>query len=176
MIFQGDSWFAVRAQMYDALGLPIPAQPSTAGDMTTTGEKRITTLAEIFDEREASLDARREPEPDAVASAPAKPKKARNIPPPVAPEPRPAVPEPQPPVAQTSAAPERELPSLEALKAIVTAAVRAAQRKEGPATILDLLPAFKNRTKLDFVMNAREEHRPALADLLEAAGLALEPA
>ena len=169
LTFQGDSWFAVRAQMYDALGLPIPAQPSTAGDMTT-GEKRITTLAEIFDEQEA----RREPEPDAVASAPAKPKKARNIPPPVAPEPRPAVPEPQPPVAQTSAAPERELPSLEALKAIVTAAVRAAQKGEGSKAILDLLPDFKAKTKTDFVMNAKEEHRPALANLLEAAGIAYD--
>ena len=89
----------------------------------------------------------------------------------------PAVPEPQPPVAQTSAAPaERELPSLEALKAIVTAAVRAAQKGEGPKAILDLLPDFKAKTKLDFVMNAKDEHRPALADLIDTAGLALEPA
>ena len=177
LTFQGDSWSAVRAQMYDALGLPIPAQPSTAGDMTTTGEKRITTLAEIFDEQEA----RREPEPEAVASAPAKPKKARNASPaPTPPEPAPSVPEPQPPVvAQVPAAPapqERELPSLEALKAVVTAAVRAAQKKEGPTTILDLLPDFKAKTKLNFVMEAKDEHRPALADLIENAGLALEPA
>lgn len=171
LTFQGDSWFAVRAQMYDALGLPIPAQPSTAGDMTVS-EKRITTLAEIFDEQEA----RREPEPEATVAAPKPPKKARNVPPPVAPEPRPAVPEPQPPVAQTSAAPERELPSLEALKAIVTAAVRAAQKGEGSKAILDLLPDFKAKTKLDFVMNAKDEHRPALADLITTAGLALEPA
>jgi hypothetical protein len=89
------------------------------------------------------------------------------------------VPEPQPPVTAQAPAPapepERDLPSLEALKAAVTAAVRAAQKKEGPTTILDLLPAFKAKTKTDFIMNAREEHRPALADLLEAAGLALEP-
>jgi hypothetical protein len=98
------------------------------------------------------------------------------------------VPEPQPPApdpahtvhvlstAAQAVAPERELPSLEALKAVVTAAVRAAQKKEGPTTILDLLPAFKAKTKLDFVMNAKDEHRPALADLIEGAGLALEPA
>ena len=128
----------------------------------------------------------KEPEAPEPAPAPRSHKKARSASPaptPPEPEPAPKVPEPQPPVVvQAPAAPapepepERELPSLEALKAVVTAAVRAAQKKEGPTTILDLLPAFKTRTKLDFVMNARDEHRPALADLIEDAGLALEPA
>ena len=165
--FQGDSWFAVRVQMYEALG--HPAQPSTA--MSPEEIERIAsdTIREKFFPPEA--EALSEPTP-----APTKSKKARNVPPSTAPEPRPAVPEPQPPVAQTSAAPERELPSLEALKAIVTAAVRAAQKGEGSKAILDLLPDFKAKTKLDFVMNAKDEHRPALADLITTAGLALEPA
>ena len=122
-----------------------------------------------------------EPEPEpAPAPAPRSHKKTRNASPaPTPPEPAPSVPEPQPPVAAqapAAPAPERELPSLDALKALVTAAVRAAQKKEGPTTILDLLPAFKAKTKLDFVMNAKDEHRQALADLIEGAGLALEPA
>ena len=125
----------------------------------------------------------KEPEPEAPEPAPAprSHKKARSASPaPTPPEPAPNVPEPQPPVTAQAPAPapepERELPSLEALKAVVTAAVRAAQKKEGPTTILDLLPAFKAKTKLDFVMNAKDEHRPALAELIEGAGLALEPA
>ena len=128
----------------------------------------------------------KEPEAPEPAPAPRSHKKARSASPaptPPEPEPAPKVPEPQPPVVvQAPAAPapepepERELPSLEALKAVVTAAVRAAQKKEGPTTILDLLPAFKSKTKLDFVMNAKDEHRPALADLIESAGVALEPA
>ena len=172
--FQGDNWHAVRIQMYEALGLDYPAQPST-NDRA------------IFDEQEAEAAKREEkimaqnmaePEP---TPAPRSHRKRNNASPaPSAPEPAPSVPEPQPPVvAQVPAAPapqERDLPSLEALKAAVTAAVRAAQKKEGPTTILDLLPDFKAKTKLDFVMNAKDEHRPALADLIESAGVALEPA
>ena len=121
----------------------------------------------------------KEPEAPEPAPAPRSHKKARSASPaPTPPEPAPNVPEPQPPVTAQAPAPEpepeRELPSLEALKAVVTAAVRAAQKKEGPTTILDLLPAFKAKTKLDFVMNAKDEHRPALAELIEGAGLALE--
>ena len=132
----------------------------------------------------------KEPEAPEPAPAPRSHKKARSAspaptPPELEPEPAPApkVPEPQPPVAQApataipvaqAAAPERELPSLEALKAVVTAAVRAAQKKEGPTTILDLLPAFKTRTKLDFVMNSQEQHRQALYDLVTQAGVGVD--
>jgi hypothetical protein len=153
--------------MYEALGLDYPAQPSTAGD---------------FPELPALADPKQEgPEPaPEPAPAPRSHKKTRNASPaPTPPEPAPKVPEPQPPVAAqapAAPAPERELPSLDALKALVTAAVRAAQKGESSKTILDLLPDFKAKTKLDFVMNAKDEHRQALADLIEGAGLALEPA
>ena len=143
------------------------------------GQAANSALLQAYEPRPLE-EVLKEPEPEAEPPAPPKPKKARNIPPPAAPEPTPKVPEPQPPVIAQAPAPEpepeRELPSLEALKAVVTAAVRAAQKKEGPTTILDLLPDFKAKTKLDFVMNAKDEHRPALADLIEGAGLALEPA
>ena len=187
--FQGDNWHAVRVQMHEALGYDHPASPATSD--LSPGEKRASTLADIFiNEPEPPVtkqyvdDNNREKAPEPPAST--KPKKARNASPaPMPPEPAPSVPEPQPPVAQApataipvaqAAAPERELPSLEALKALVTAAVRAAQKGEGPKAILDLLPAFKAKTKLNFVMEAKDEHRPALADLIEGAGLALEPA
>ena len=119
--FQGDNWHAVRCQMYEALGLDYPAQPSTAGD---------------FPELPALADPKQEgPEPaPEPAPAPRSHKKTRNASPaPTPPEPAPKVPEPQPPVAAqapAAPAPERELPSLDALKALVTAAVRAAQQKE----------------------------------------------
>ena len=196
MTFQGDSWHAVRVQMHEALGYDHPASPATSD--LSPGEKRASTLADIFiNEPEPPVtkqyvdDNNREKEFAAEAEAakpepqtPAKPKKARNLPPPAAPEPAPKVPEPQPPVVAQApataipvaqaAAPERELPSLEALKALVTAAVRAAQKKEGPTTILDLLPAFKARTKLDFVMNSQEQHRQALYDLVTQAGVGVD--
>ena len=178
LTFQGDNWYAVRSQMYEALGLDHLAGSSTSD--LSPGEKRISTLGEIFDAKEP------EPEPEPAAPAPRSHKKARNASPaPTPPEPAPKTPEPQPPVADPAhaiavaskaVAPERELPSLDALKALVTAAVRAAQKGEGSKAILDLLPDFKAKTKLDFVMNAKDEHRQALADLIEGAGLALEPA
>ncbi len=167
--FQGVSWADVRFQMLDALGLH-------------NEPPKMTTLGEIFDREETAIAAERQPDaPEAsAATAPAKPKKARNLAPPAAPAVQPLGPEPQPPVVEAPAAKPngaaRELPSLDALKAVVTAAVRLAQKNEGPKTILDLLPEFKTKTKLDFVMNAKDEHRPALAELIEAAGLPLEPA
>jgi hypothetical protein len=63
------------------------------------------------------------------------------------------------------------LPPLDTLKAIVTNAVRLAQKGEGSKTILDLLPQFKDTTGLTFVMNAEDKHRAALYDLVQAAGL-----
>ena len=91
-----------------------------------------------------------------------------------------ALPTPAEMIAATTPAPEpepepnepaAELPTLEALKAAITQAVRAAQNKEGPRLILDLLPAFKAKTKLDFIMHAKEEHRHALFDLVNEAKL-----
>ena len=161
LTFEADSWEDLMARIRAA------------------GQAANSALLQAYEPRPLE-EVLKEPEPEAEPPAPPKPKKARNIPPPAAPEPTPKVPEPQPPVIAQAPAPEpepeRELPSLEALKAVVTAAVRAAQKKEGPTTILDLLPAFKSKTKLDFVMNAKDEHRPALAELIEGAGLALEPA
>jgi hypothetical protein len=69
--------------------------------------------------------------------------------------------------------PPVNLPPLDTLKAIVTNAVRLAQKGEGSKTILDLLPGFKDTTGLTFVMNAEDKHRPALYDLVQAAGLSV---
>lgn len=66
-----------------------------------------------------------------------------------------------------------DLPSLDVLKAAITTAVRQAQKGEGDPAILGLLPGFKTETGLPFVMNAQEEHRPALFNLIKQAGLTL---
>jgi hypothetical protein len=63
------------------------------------------------------------------------------------------------------------IPSLDALKQALVAAVRLAQRGEGPRKILDLLPAFKDSSGLDFIMNATEAHRGGLFDLARDAGI-----
>ena len=64
-----------------------------------------------------------------------------------------------------------DLPPLDAIMQAVTAAVRLAQRGEGPRKILELMPAFKDATGLDFVMQATEAHRGALFDLARNAGI-----
>ena len=64
-----------------------------------------------------------------------------------------------------------DIPSLDAIMQALIPAVRLAQRGEGPRKILDLLPAFKDSSGLDFVMQATEEHREALFDLLQDAGI-----
>ena len=64
-----------------------------------------------------------------------------------------------------------DIPSLDAIMQALIAAVRLAQKGEGPRKILDLLPAFKDSSGLDFVMQATEEHREALFDLLQDAGI-----
>jgi hypothetical protein len=66
------------------------------------------------------------------------------------------------------------LPELKQLKDTITTAARKAMKKEGPTTILDLLPAFRDATGLDFVMNATEDHRMALYELAVAAGIVEE--
>jgi hypothetical protein len=76
-------------------------------------------------------------------------------------------------VDATDAATNAYLPSLENLVHAVTTAVRLAQKGEGDDKILDLLPDFKKKTGLDFVMNATDTHRAALFELVKAAGLQL---
>ena len=167
--FQADSWHEIRYQMYAALGLDYPAQPSTA-----LNDAPVTTLGQIFDEEEAKApDPIPEPAPKKATSR--KPRSTQTATPPapidalgvgveLTPEP---APEPEPEASE----PARDLPTIEVLKAIVTQAVRLAQKKEGPAKILELLPEFKTKTGLGFVMEAEEKHRDALADLIDAAGL-----
>ena len=160
--FQADSWHDIRYQMYAALGLDYPAQPST-------------TLGQIFDEEEEKARlVGIEPDPDpAPAPKPPKPtsrkpRSTQSAAPPVS-EPEPET-EPEPEL-EPEAPPARDIPSTEALKAMVTQAVRLAQKKEGPTRILELLPEFKAKTGLGFVMEATDAHREALANLIDAAGL-----
>lgn len=76
--------------------------------------------------------------------------------------------------AAAAAAASQNIPELADLKSTITAAARKAMKKEGPTTILDLLPSFRDATGLDFVMNATEDHRMALYELAVAAGIAPE--
>ena len=167
LTFVGTNWGHVRQQMYDALGLDHPAQASTApADFPDEPEK--TTLGQIFDEEEAKAEA-------APAPAPAAPRSHKKKPPATTTAPAtPSEPEVEPVPAQAPAPVQtraRELPPLDALKATVTQAVRQAQKGDGPKTILDLLPGFKAKTGLNFVMEASDVHRAALADLIDAAGI-----
>jgi hypothetical protein len=65
------------------------------------------------------------------------------------------------------------LPDLETLKGLVVNAVKSA-RAGGDGAILSFLPTFKKATKLPFVMEAKDEHRAALLDLLTKAGIAVD--
>jgi len=76
--------------------------------------------------------------------------------------------------AATTAAASQNIPELADLKSTITAAARKAMKKEGPTTILDLLPSFRDATGLDFVMNATEDHCMALYELAVAAGIVPE--
>lgn len=67
---------------------------------------------------------------------------------------------------------EKHLPDLDALKNAVVAAVKAT-KMGGDTKVLDLLPDFKEKTGLQFVMDAKDEHRQALFDLIQKAGLEL---
>jgi hypothetical protein len=105
------------------------------------------------------------------APAPAKRARAARAPRVSAPAPQePAAPAPAPP-EPAAPPPPVDLPPLDTLKAVITSAVRLAQKGEGSKKILDLLPAFKDTTGLAFVMNAEDKHRVALYDLVQAAGL-----
>jgi hypothetical protein len=101
---------------------------------------------------------------------PAKPKKARaalraiNAAPPPPPEPE----------SEPELEPVIELPPLDALKSVVVARVKQDQSlPPDKQVILKLLPAFKDKTGLTFVMSAEEKHRKALYDLCLEAGLAV---
>ena len=166
--FHGDAWWEIENQMRSILQ-SRSASPSTAPEPTT--------LAQIFEQEEAQLEAEKNPDPapdpTTLEATSSKPKTSRShkrqTPPadtkPVFVKPEPQEPEPEP------EAPSEALPSLDALKATVTAAVRAAQNDKGDKTILNLLPAFKEKTKLQFVANATEAHQQALYDLTVEAGL-----
>jgi len=159
--FQGPNWSYIRGQMYQALGLDQPAQPSTAS--------AFPDYEDVVEPSEP--DPIPEPEP-APAPAPRSHKKKAAAAPPSVSEPAPKPePEPTPEPEPEPAKPSRDLPSVDALKSIVTQAVRLAQKKTGPTKILELLPEFKAKTGLSFVMDAKDAHRAALAELIEAAGL-----
>ena len=64
-----------------------------------------------------------------------------------------------------------DLPPLETLKQAVIAAVRLAQKGEGSNKICEHVPAFKDATGLNFIMEATEAHRKALFDLVQNAGI-----
>jgi outer membrane biosynthesis protein TonB len=164
--FQGPNWFHVRTQMYEALGLAQPAQPSTASDFPDyeEGFDAGMQMRELIPEPEPAPAAPRSHKKKSAAASPSVSEPA----PKPKPEPEP-VPEPEPEPEPAKAA--RDLPSVDALKSIVTQAVRLAQKKSGPTKILELLPEFKAKTGLSFVMDAKDVHRAALADLIEAAGL-----
>jgi len=109
--------------------------------------------------------------PAATAAAPAEKGRGR----PKKEAAKPAAAPAQAPEQPAAAAPSSQsIPELADLKSTITAAARKAMKKEGPTTILDLLPSFRDATGLDFVMNATEDHRMALYELAVAAGIAPE--
>jgi hypothetical protein len=142
--FEADSW-------HDALT-----------EIMRTFSNQPQQLSDFLDERAPTT----EPAPDLPA-----PKKATRAKPSATKAPTPE-PDDEPEVLPPAPMPPApHMPTLEVLKQAVTVAVRAAQKNGGPKKILELLPDFKSETGLDFVMNAKEEHRPALFGLVRAAGL-----
>jgi hypothetical protein len=149
--------------------------PSWLGDPLTDialqneAEAREAYQKEIDeDDAEYTKGNGADPEPEPEPALEPAPKRARTLRAPrvsTAPPPAPA------PAAPPAPAPPVNLPPLDALKAVVTNHVRLAQKGEGSKKILDLLPGFKDRTGLTFVMNAEDKHRAALYDLVQAAGL-----
>jgi hypothetical protein len=116
------------------------------------------------------------PNGEAAAAAAAPAEKGRGRPKKEAAKPAAAAaPAQAPEQAATATATSNDLaiPSLQQLKEAITAAARKAMKKEGPTTILDLLPAFRDATGLDFIMNSQEEHRQALFELANQAGIPL---
>ena len=176
--FSGYSWTEVQEQMYIALGQPAPQAA------TTTPQPRLTTLDEAFAKEEARLAAEAHQDvheyraqPQADQPEPARPKRSHKK---QTPAPAPEVIKPiATPEPEASKEPEPEpasgddTPALEELKDIITAAVRAVA-KGGDRKILDLLPAFKSRTGLEFIAKAEDKHREDLYQLALDAGLTFE--
>jgi hypothetical protein len=154
LTLEANDWPDLEAQMRAMLALH--GTPNTPGNV----------IFEVDNDKPEWSEPSRKPELGEALSAPTTKRSHKSKPTPV------TMPEPEPQPEPTPAPPaKRELPPLDLLKQAITVAVRAAQKSEGPKTILELLPEFKRETGLDFVMNAQEEHREALRDLVEAAGL-----
>ena len=125
---------------------------------------------------ETATNSPERPNGEAAATAAAPAEKGRGRPKKEAAKPAAAAAAPAQALEQAAAATAtaQSIPQLADLKSTITAAARKAMKKEGPTTILDLLPAFRDATGLDFVMNATEDHRMALYELAVAAGIAPE--
>jgi len=134
---------------------PPPSSPELQEDAATLSDEEY----DAKHDPKSNGAAKPEPTPE---PAPEPAKRARA---PRAPRVSVVPPEPEPTPAPA------DLPPLDTLKAVVTNAVRLAQKGEGSKKILDLLPAFKDTTGLAFVMNAEDKHRAALYDLVQAATL-----
>lgn len=151
------------ARLSDLWPVEAPSTPEELEDEKTLSDEEWDAKYD---------DVKPSPPPDEPTSPEPKPRKPRRgreavSAPPVSAAPPP--PAPDHPAA--TEAPARELPALDTLKSVVTTAVRLAQKGEGSKKILELLPAFKDTTGLDFVMNAEDKHRAALYDLVSAADL-----
>lgn len=162
--FHAESWTHLTDQMRIVLGQPTPTEPLRSfTDFPADGETvEPDDPGPVEDEQTQAALA---PVRDATA-APA-PKRSHKAAKPA------STPAPTAAAEPPDALPAKAIPPLDVLKNAVTRAVRAAQKKEGPTKILDLLPGFKKTTGLDFVMSAEDKHRGALFDLVEAAELEL---
>jgi hypothetical protein len=129
---------------------PPPSAPELLADQATLTDQE-------YDAKHSTSAPAPAPAPTPAPAAP-KTRKPRAVAPPPAPEP---APEPN----------GIELPALETLKQVITTAVRLAQKGEGSKKILELLPGFKDKTGLDFVMNAEDKHRAPLYELVVAADI-----
>jgi len=147
-------WLARRLQPDENTATQAESRPAGGN-----GKAPDHSSAAKADLAKQAQDAIRKSEAAANAGTPVPAKKA----------PRKKADEPAPAPTQAPAAdPTGEL---QALKDLVTTAARLAMRGEGDKKILDLLPAFRDATGLDFVMNATEAHIPALLQLAQAANL-----
>lgn len=165
LTFEGSSWAEIEDHMRDALALgklKVPGGASTAlNDFPDNAD---------LPEPEAVVPD----DPDAVAPPTAAPrlrrgartrKRIRRK------RPRPR----QPPNPRPNPCPSRRRarsPSRRAQERSHQSRARRA-KNEGNKKVLDLLPGFKQKTGLDFIMSAENKHRVDLFDLIEAAGIEL---
>ena len=158
IIFTGSNWAEIEAQLRSyRTPSAAPADPTPEIDDIEEGRARFVP----------DKSPEPAPEPKAKRGRPRLPTIPEII---AATEPPVSAPEPATIGGTSSPLTPREVPTLDVLKATVTQAVRQAQKKEGPAKILELLPAFKAKTGLEYIMNSEEKHREALFDLVKAAG------